>query len=291
MFKIIAFVYLCAMGPNILGKVTSFRKRFRKPIPKTIPIDQVCKAAKYSGISYRHPEKIDGDDFTFFESNETGAQAYLWTSCVNELYLSIRGSSDFTDALTNIDIRESNIGPGVKVHRGFYRQYCSIKDELINEINTRLGNQGTTNLKTLVVCGHSLGGAVATIAGVHLAQLFPQLHVHCFTFGSPRVGNRLFVCWFHQYVKINWRIINYRDPVPLIPVGVRFMHTRHAICFDDDNHHPNIFKNDHPWFVRPFALLVRFNPIRPIYDHKCDLYLKRILNAFSFSNNGVRLNL
>ena len=44
-----------------------------------------------------------------------------------------------------------------------------------------------------IVCiGHSLGGAVAQLAALWLAQRFPRADLRVVTFGSPRVGNRAF---------------------------------------------------------------------------------------------------
>ena len=44
-----------------------------------------------------------------------------------------------------------------------------------------------------VVTGHSLGGALATLAAHELVaalkQTAPSIHVSCYTFGAPRTGN------------------------------------------------------------------------------------------------------
>ena len=40
--------------------------------------------------------------------------------------------------------------------------------------------------------GHSLGGALATLAAFDLKSRFRQLRVHVYTFGAPRTGNNFF---------------------------------------------------------------------------------------------------
>ena len=40
--------------------------------------------------------------------------------------------------------------------------------------------------------GHSLGGALATLAAYEIAKTCPEVDVACYTFGAPRTGNHAF---------------------------------------------------------------------------------------------------
>ncbi len=40
--------------------------------------------------------------------------------------------------------------------------------------------------------GHSLGGALATLAACEIAKACPAVDVACYTFGAPRTGNHAF---------------------------------------------------------------------------------------------------
>ena len=65
--------------------------------------------------------------------------------------------------------------------------------------------------KPIYVAGHSLGGAVAVVASAMIGR---DEVAACYTFGSPRVGNRT----FDVYVKPpHYRIVNGWDVVPLVP--------------------------------------------------------------------------
>ena len=45
---------------------------------------------------------------------------------------------------------------------------------------------------TILLTGHSLGGAMATLAGNDLRQQLPSsVHISCYTFGAPRLGTPL----------------------------------------------------------------------------------------------------
>lgn len=69
--------------------------------------------------------------------------------------------------------------------------------------------------------GHSLGGALATLAAwdVHqLVQMDPALcgrvHLQVYTFGAPRVGNCAFARLYKAAVPSTWDVVNDHDVVP-----------------------------------------------------------------------------
>jgi predicted lipase len=60
---------------------------------------------------------------------------------------------------------------GTKVHSGFIRSYNSIADQVISLVGSQLdANPGYTVVST----GHSLGGSLASLAGVSLKSNFPD---------------------------------------------------------------------------------------------------------------------
>jgi len=67
----------------------------------------------------------------------------------------------------------------------------------------------------VVTVGHSLGGAVATIAAAHLR--LAGIPTNIFSFGSPRVGNKAFVDFMDAQVGTNYRVTHYNDPIPRFP--------------------------------------------------------------------------
>ncbi len=54
------------------------------------------------------------------------------------------------------------------------------------------------------LAGHSLGGALATLAAYDLAAELGLSHVQCITFGAPRVGNSVFVADYNRHVPNTW---------------------------------------------------------------------------------------
>jgi len=74
--------------------------------------------------------------------------------------------------------------------------------------------------RPMVVTGHSLGSALATLFVMeNSARKKFDITALC-TFASPRVGNMEFVHTFNQLPMDSWRIVNTRDVVPKLPFHV-----------------------------------------------------------------------
>ena len=64
--------------------------------------------------------------------------------------------------------------------------------------------------------GHSLGGALATLAAYDIRKACPSLaplDVRCYTFGAPRTGNHAFAWDYNATVPDTWGIVNDQDAV------------------------------------------------------------------------------
>lgn len=121
------------------------------------------------------------------------------------------GTASRRDWLTDVRIKKVDWGDeGVlssRVHRGFASAYDSVRDGI-----TRMLPPGVN----LVIAGHSLGGALATLCAEDLNDLYPIDSV--FTFGSPRVGNGPFARAYNaQLGDLTARLVNAGDPVPHLP--------------------------------------------------------------------------
>lgn len=72
----------------------------------------------------------------------------------------------------------------------------------------------------MIVTGHSLGGALATLCALDLQFNFfsaePE-RIVLYSFGSPRVGNSAFRQSFNRRVSNSYRVVNGMDIVPAVP--------------------------------------------------------------------------
>ncbi len=67
----------------------------------------------------------------------------------------------------------------------------------------------------MVATGHSLGGAVATLAAAYLRAAGNA--VDLYTYGSPRVGNDAFANFVSAQAGLEIRVTHLDDPVPRLP--------------------------------------------------------------------------
>ena len=72
----------------------------------------------------------------------------------------------------------------------------------------------------IVVTGHSLGGAIATVAAAEIRE--SGLNVDLYTYGAPRIGHAVVSDFISNQNKGgNYRVTHTNDPIPKLP-GRRF---------------------------------------------------------------------
>jgi pimeloyl-ACP methyl ester carboxylesterase len=76
----------------------------------------------------------------------------------------------------------------------------------------------------VTICGHSLGGALATLLALDVAANTRFSDPTVYSYGSPRVGDSLFASTYNQVVKNSYRIANRLDIVPALPPPVDYEH-------------------------------------------------------------------
>ncbi len=77
---------------------------------------------------------------------------------------------------------------------------------------------------SLTICGHSLGGALATLLALDVAAHTRFADPTVYTYASPRTGNPTFASTYKRLVKNTYRIANRIDLVPNLPVPPVFEH-------------------------------------------------------------------
>ena len=75
---------------------------------------------------------------------------------------------------------------GVEVHQGFINAYNSIARDVLDTVQSELVQFDSYSL---VAVGDSLGGSLASIAGISLKANFASTPLRMFTFGQARTGN------------------------------------------------------------------------------------------------------
>jgi predicted lipase len=126
---------------------------------------------------------------------------------------------------------------------------------------------------SVTICGHSLGGALATLLALDVAANTAYKDPSVYTFGSPRTGDSLFASTYDQVVKNSYRIANRLDIVPTLPPPVDYEHVLN------------------PYELNP----IRFLPLPPKilvkFDPGCEHSLQTYLYLLSLQSGGPVLPL
>ena len=117
------------------------------------------------------------------------------------------------DLLADLKASLEDCPSGGRIHSGFKKQY----EDAEWEINKALDDEQVKGLP-LYITGHSLGGAVATIAAKRLDK--SRKIAACYTYGSPRVGTEEWAALMKTPV---YRMVNSADPIPTVPMSGTFM--------------------------------------------------------------------
>jgi triacylglycerol lipase len=184
--------------------------------------------ALVSEQSYTGFSCFDWSELYEISDEKTCTQLAILTNIDGEVVIAFRGSESRTDWSINLDwkqsfFHESLINPQetivlnsqrerIRVHRGFYRSYLSVREKIYHYISTH----GRTKI---TLTGHSLGGAIAVLCAYDLAKhLSSEIKVlETYTFGAPRVGNRAFYKELAELVPNSWHYVNGADIVPRLP--------------------------------------------------------------------------
>lgn len=185
-----------------------------------------------------HTDPVVADADGFFAVDHSGAGSII---------LAFRGTSNRRDYLTDIDVATVNYEPldqaakdrfgicdNCKVHKGFYRRYRELCDEIFATLTTLMG---VFPRYRLVVTGHSMGGSLAILTGLELAILgYNPLVI---AFGSPKVANGELARYMDTMFRTQelstlnvmerdsllegcFRVIHKGDYMPLLPPGNKF---------------------------------------------------------------------
>lgn len=218
------------------------------------------RLAEASQLVYKNEQEINDIvtqqwGFTpckFFEVLDTQALIIFNNEII---ILAFRGTeqANIRDWKTNLTTRKvaSRVG---KVHEGFSMALNRIwKKVEATVVDMR------KNKQTLWVTGHSLGGALATLAVDRFTDNSMEVS-GLYTFGQPRVGDKEFAQNFDaKFGAKAFRFVNNEDIVARVPLGYQgFQHIGQFVYFDSmGQSHQNIH-----WFLkfmdRAFSKVNRF---------------------------------
>ncbi|XHX78577.1 MAG: lipase family protein [Stenomitos frigidus ULC029] len=203
---------------------------------------QAVKCALLSQEVYQDFSQLQFSEFPnstpdFFDQTSTDTQgAILADATGTTIYIVFRGSEKRLDWSTNFNLEQEKVEfqqevvqeqivqkreqvypyPGetqsdARMHRGFVAAYLSVREQIHNYLRSHAAT-------SVIVTGHSLGGALATLCAVDVQYNFSsKVAISIYTFGAPRVGNQGFRESFNRRVPASYRFVYGMDLVPALP--------------------------------------------------------------------------
>ena len=211
-----------ALAEKGIKKVLSLVKGDEKFefVPNTITFDwqNAYSLALVAELAYREENEIQNtvkewgfDKFKFIKA-EDGTECFVMSN-KEIIVVSFRGTTDTKDWITNLDLKLIEGPFEGKVHCGFYTSLSNVWQK----INSTIVDFRDHKEKSLWFTGHSLGGALATLAVARFRE--KDIPVNgLYTFGQPRAGDREFARNFNfDFKPYTYRFVNNNDLVTRIP--------------------------------------------------------------------------
>lgn len=159
-------------------------------------------ATDMAGFGYT-AQFMENDDIQFFVAHNDDA-----------IIIAFRGTTTIEDWLTDGDIKLVAVRPRMgKVHAGFKRSLEKVWPQLLDYVHSV-----QTKAQPIWITGHSLGGALATLAMAKFQLEIDKPINGTYTFGQPRVCDREFARIYNNECKSrHFRFVNNNDIVTRIP--------------------------------------------------------------------------
>lgn len=192
--------------PGQFGKVGSYY-----PLLEEVPYSKRLEVVPHDPERYKQKEEQRPWERHSLDDKATDTQAYI-SHDDRMILIGVRGTQELRpDLLRDIDAAQVPYKEGVgQAHRGFYDAFLAVKHFVEPYLFNFFTNQ------KIVVCGHSLGGAIALLLAEWIRRDERlQAEVLLYTYGAPRAGDQAFVEGASALV--HHRIVNHNDPIPSVP--------------------------------------------------------------------------
>lgn len=206
---------------------------------------------KWKELGYTYSKFFDVD----------GAQAYvLWSK--DYITITFRGTEpdDWNDISADLKVFKYD-----GMHEGFHEEYMKLHDLIRDKVDDLIQRKE----RPLYICGHSLGGAMATIC----ATRYPEAK-ELYTYGSPRVFNKERAARLHVPHK---RHVNNNDAVPRVPLwimGFRHHGTEHYLNIKGNVCKMSLWQRVKDKWLGRWEAFLKGKPFDSLYDHSIDEYAK-----------------
>jgi hypothetical protein len=194
-------------------------------------------------IGYKVVTTIYGNDLATDMNPERGNKivsfGYILQAPNNDLVVVIRGTDGIWEWVHDgefLMVKCPFLAGAGHTEDGFTAIYNSLRIDVATSakgvVNALASLAFDHSTNSLTICGHSLGGALATLLALDVASNTPFKTPAVYTYASPRAGDPLFVSTYNQVVPNTTRFANRVDIVPKLPLPPEY---EHVVGFYDLN--------------------------------------------------------
>lgn len=143
----------------------------------------------------------------------------------SDVVVAFRGTSSLRDWLTDSDTKRTHFDGIGHIHAGFGHAWRAIEHALLKRLRK--------TSKRIWLTGHSLGGALATVAA---ESMHPEYYIHrLVTFGSPRVFSPKDARGFRWRMRGRaFRVVHSNDLIPSFPTCWRYRHVGDLVLIKEN---------------------------------------------------------
>jgi pimeloyl-ACP methyl ester carboxylesterase len=195
------------------------RRPLLSPIQRNSLLLTACDCAEHAYA----PQRVTDVFLTCLKTDTSVAVVERVCNGSNYLVIAFCGSESFTDWIHNLMVWMARFeGVEGRVHAGFPRQWRSVSVKLLRVVRK-------TKPRRVLITGHSLGGAIASIAFRDIARVVPGAHIDVVTFGSPQCADiRFNSISVPRNVRSFIRCVHEGDLVQLCPPLPGYSHPQFA---------------------------------------------------------------
>ena len=207
------------------------------PIPESFEIQPVQFSTEHSNVAYFFHDTSQMVTYLIWSGTST---MEMWKEDAKCKPIKL-DDRIYKNNVEYLDSTEKDTYP--HVHHGFQEIYLLFRDKIHSNWKTKYAHCS----KKLIIAGHSLGGAMATLSAVDFihSEYDRDVPILVYTFGSPRVGNIAFAnlyeglndsvsTWTLSKPFYTYRVFNTEDVVPTLPPSapwVQYTHVGIPIAF------------------------------------------------------------
>ena len=185
----------------------------------------------------------------YIENPDTDTQLLIAKNSVwNDLAVVFGNTQSLRDLATDlsVDLTDHRLEDGRLIedayHRGFYNAYQSVRSNLVNTLMAELNDVDARQGSRVFFTGHSLGGALATIASFDLtddvlARGFSSDNVLMYSFGAPRSMSRNIFPHHKRRVTQSYAVAIDDDVITHLPFSITWLsnpytHVQNMVALD-----------------------------------------------------------